>query len=151
VYGARDATLFDDRIEAAAVGLADVASRPSTDATLRARTQAAEAVARIRVSTVSVESVGGRPIYHLSLSMVDPFVNERFSEGDVEIAVRPDAPAFGIVKWLDTGLIGRTFIGFFRRYGASDEPQVRFHLAPDNAEVVAAVTLAKTLREVRGK
>src|SRR5262249_21163421 len=61
--------LFDDLIEPSALGLADVASKPRTDPLLRARVQAAEAVARVRVATVSVDSVGGKPIYRLSLDL----------------------------------------------------------------------------------
>jgi len=150
-YGAEDARLFDDYIEAAAVGLADVAVRPSADVALRGRTQAAEFVGRVRVSTVSVDSAGGRPIYHVSFSVTERLVGDAIADDHLELAVRPDSPSFGIVKWLDTGMIGRTFVGFFRRYAGADEPLLRFHLSPDTPEVAAAVTLAKALREVRGK
>jgi hypothetical protein len=169
-YQGNATQLFDDLIEPSAVGLADVASRPRTDPLLRARVQAAEAVARVRVATVSVESAGGKPRYRLSLDLGGGAIVRRgFPDDRVEIAVRPDSPAFGVVKWLDTRLIGRTFVGFFHRYAAggpeaapsnttaggpqaaSEEIELRFHLSPDAPDVLAAVHEAAALSEVSGK
>jgi hypothetical protein len=150
-YGGESAKLFDDRIDPNSVGLADVASKPRADPVLRARTQSAESVAKVRVSTVTVDSIGGKPAYHINLAVIDPLARRGFDDRSIEISVRPDSPAFGIVKWLDTRLIGRTFIGFFHRFGSSDEVQVRFHLSADEPEVLAAVRDANTLSEVSGK
>jgi hypothetical protein len=151
-YQGQATTLFDDRIDPNAVGLADVASKPRTDPVLRARAQNAEAVARARVATVSVDSAAGRPMYRLSLDLRDGSISRRgFTEDRVEIAVRPDSPAFGVVKWLDTRLIGRTFIAFFRRYAGTEEVELRFHLSADDPEVLAAVKEAAALGEISGK
>jgi hypothetical protein len=151
-YQGQAATLFDDRIDPSAVGLADVASKPRTDPVLRARAQNAEAVARARVATVSVDSAAGRPTYRLSLDLREGSISRRgFTEDHVEIAVRPDSPAFGVVKWLDTRLIGRTFIAFFHRYAGTEEVEVRFHLSADDPEVLAAVKEAAALGEISGK
>ncbi len=150
-YTGESIKLFDDRIDANSVGLADVVSKPRTDPVLRARTQNAEAVGRVRVSTVTVDSVGGKPAYHLNLAIVEPLARRGFDDKSIEILVRADDAAFGIVKYLDTRLIGRTFVGFFRRFAGADEPDVRFHLSPDAADVLAAVRDANTLREVSGK
>jgi hypothetical protein len=68
-YRGQATTLFDDRIDPGAEGLADVASKPRTDPVLRARAQTAEVVARARVATVSVDSAAGKPIYRLSLDL----------------------------------------------------------------------------------
>jgi hypothetical protein len=152
-YEGQATALFDDRIDANAVGLADVASKPRTDPVLRARTQNAEAVARVRVATVSVDVAAGKPLYRLTLDLAGgALVRRGFSDNRVEIAVRPDSPAFGVVKWLDTRLIGRTFIGFFHRFaGPAEEADLKFHLSADDPEVVAAVREAATLREISGK
>jgi hypothetical protein len=151
-YQGQARTLFDDLIEPNAVGLADVASKPRTDPVLRARVQAAEAVARVRVATVSVDSAGGKPIYRISLDLGGGTIVRRgFTDQRVEISVRSDSPAFGVVKWLDTRLIGRTFMGFFRRYAGPEDIELRFHLSPDSPEVYAAVKEAATLSEVSGK
>ena len=150
-YAGQATTLFDDRIDANAVGLADVASKPRSDPALRARAQTAEAVGRVRVATVSVDSAGGRPTYHLTLQMVGSVVRRGLEDDHVEISVRSDSPAFGVVKWLDTRLIGKTFIGFFHRYAGTEEAQLRFHLSADDAEVLGAVREAAVLSEVSGK
>jgi hypothetical protein len=147
-YAGNATQLFDDRIDATAVGLADVSENPHTDPVLRARAQNAEVVGRARVSTVSVDSVDGRPVYRLRFTFVEPPVVARFSGEQIEIAVRDDSPAFGIVKWLDTKLIGHSFVGFFHRFAGSYEPEVRFHLSPDDPQVVSAVRDASALSEL---
>jgi hypothetical protein len=150
-YTGESTKLFDDRIDSTSVGLADVASKPRADPVLRARAQSAEAVARVRVATVTVDVSGGKPAYHLNLAIVEPLSRRRFNEKSVEIFVGSDSPAFGIVKWLDTRLMGHSFIAFFRRFAGPDDAVVRFHLSPDNAEVLAAVRDADTVSEVSGK
>jgi hypothetical protein len=151
-YSGQATTLFDDRIDGNSVGLADVATKPRTDPVLRARAQTAEAVARARVATVSVDSTAGKPIYRLSLDLAGGFLVRRgFTDDHVEISVRPQSPAFGVVKWLDTRLIGRTFIGFFHRYAGAEDSEVKFHLSADNPDVLAAVREAAMLREMMGK
>ena len=149
IYAGNATQLFDDRIEPTAVGLADVTENPRTDPMLRARTQNAEVVARSRVSTVTVDSVGGKPVYRLRFTFVEPPIAARGFSGDqIEVAIRDDSPAFGIVKWLDTKLIGHSFIGFFHRFAGTYEPEVRFHLSPDDARVLAAVRDASALNEL---
>lgn len=151
-YSGQATTLFDDRIDGNSVGLADVATKPRTDPVLRARAQTAEAVARARVATVSVDSTAGKPIYRLSLDLAGGFLVRRgFTDDRVEISVRPQSPAFGVVKWLDTRLIGRTFIGFFHRYAGAEDIEVKFHLSADDPDVLAAVREAAMLREMMGK
>jgi hypothetical protein len=151
VYAGEPTKLFDDRIDSNSVGLADVATKPRMDPVLRARAQSAEAVARVRVSTVTVDSVGGKPAYHLNFAIVEPLSRRRLGERSVEILVTSDSPSFGIIKWLDTRLMGRTFIGFFHHFAGPDEPVVKFHLSSDDAEVLAAVREADTVSEVSGK
>lgn len=149
VYAGNALQLFDDRIDPTAVGLADVTENPRTDAMLRARTQNAEVVVRTRVSTVSVDSVGGKPVYRLRFTYVEPpVVAHGISGNEIEIAVRDDSPAFGIVKWLDTKLIGHSFVGFFHRFAGNFEPEVRFHLSPDDPLVLSAVRDASALNEL---
>ena len=148
VYVGNATQLFDDRIDATAVGLADVGENPRTDPVLRARAQSAEVVARTRISTVSIDSVGGKPVYRLRFTFVEPPVVARFSGDQIEIAVDDASPAFGIVKWLDTKLIGHSFVGFFHRFAGSLEPEVRFHLSPDDPQVVAAVRDASALNDL---
>ncbi len=69
-----------------------------------------------------------------------------------ELSIKPTSGAFGIARSFDARLRGQTFVGFIKRYGADDgEVQVHWHLAPDTAEVVAAIKEAVALQEVSGK
>jgi hypothetical protein len=129
--------------------LADVADNPHLDATLKARTRTAEVVGRARVSTVSVDSVGGRPVYRLRFTFPEqPIVARGFDGGPIDVAVTDDSPAFGIVKWLDTNLIGHSFMAFFHRFNGGPAPEVRFHLSPDDPQVTSAVRDANAVSEV---
>jgi hypothetical protein len=143
--------LFDDGIDPSSVGLADVTYRPRADPLLRNRTLKAEVVTRMRVSTVTVDVAAGHPIYRVQLTWVGaPFVQRGFPDTKVDLAIRAESPAFGVVKWLDTRLIGKTFIGFVRRFAGAEEPRIGFHLSADDAEVVTAIEEARTLGEAAG-
>jgi hypothetical protein len=151
-YDAQAALLFDDRIDGNAVGLADVTENPRVDPTFRARTQTAELVGRVRVLTVTSDQEAGKPHYRVNLGFVaPPLVRRGLGDDHVEISVPSNSAAFGVVKWLDAGLIGHTFVGFFRRYAQGEEPQIRFHLAADSPAVLAAAREADMLGELSGK
>jgi len=151
-YDEQAAQLFDDHIDGSAVGLADIAGNPRADPVFRARTQSAELVARVRVLTVTTDLVGGKPLYRVNLGFVaPPLVRRGIDDDHLEIAVYSTSSAFGVVKFLDVGLIGHTFIGFFRRYAQGEEPEVRFHLAADTPMILAAAREADMLGELSGK
>jgi hypothetical protein len=148
-YTGRAVELFDDKIDAAAVGLATVNNSPKNDPVLHDRVTGAEAIARMRVSTVTVDMAGGQPTYHVNIEIAASIVSRGFSENHIELSIGPSSPSFGIVKWLDTRIIGRTFIGFVRRFAGTDEPVVRFHLSADTADVLSAVREAAALADLK--
>jgi hypothetical protein len=148
-YTGHAVELFDDKIDAAAVGLATINTNPKSDPVLHERVTQAEAIARMRVSTVTVDMVGGQPTYHVSIELVASIVSKGFSENRVELSIGPSSPSFGIVKWLDTRIIGRTFVGFIRRFAGAEEPIVRFHLSADTADVLSAVREAAALADLK--
>jgi hypothetical protein len=151
-YDEQAARLFDDHIDGNAVGLADIAGNPRTDPIFRARTQSAELVGRVRVLTVTTDLVGGKPLYRVNLAFMEPpLVRRGIDEDHLEIAVHSTSSSFGVVKWLDVGIIGRTFIGFFRRYAQGEEPALRFHLSADTPLILAAAREADMLGELSGK
>ncbi len=144
--------LFDDQIDPASLGLVP----PKTarkDQTLWARSQEAEIVGRVRVQTVTVDSRGGDATYHLGLRFADQLLAPTNLEArDFEVTIEPRDPSYGLVKALDTGLQGRTFVGFVKRFaGVDDQVDVHFYLAPDSAEVAAAVQEAVAIKEVTKK
>lgn len=139
-YDARAAGLFDDVIEPNAVGL--LVSSPSREGkiVLEERTRHSHVVTRARVQTVTSDLVQGVPVFHVVLAGIDaPLAHAPLPEGRVELEIGPMSPAYGIVKSLDSGLVGRTFVGFFRWFSAGDEPRLFWHLSADAPDVITAV------------
>ncbi len=144
--------VFDDNIDPAAVGLSMDGPSPRSDAHLRERAQTADVVARVRVQTVTVDSVGDQQTYHLGIQVgVPTLTTAKVPDRTFELAIRPTSGAFGIAKAFDARLRGQTFVGFVRRFSNEDgDMEVHWHLAPDTAEVVAAIKEAVALREMSG-
>lgn len=142
--------VFDDNIEPAAVGFSLDGPSPRSDRFLRERAQTADVVARVRVSTVTVDSIGEQSTYHLGVHIVDaPLATPRVADRAFELHIRPTSRAFGIAKAVDARLRGLTFIAFIRRFaGEAGEPEFHWHLSPDTAEVTAAVREAVVLGEL---
>jgi hypothetical protein len=143
--------VFDDQIDPAAVALAD-AVNPRADPLLRERAKTADVVARLRVTTVTVETRGDTTTYHLGVVVIPPaFAEPKLSERSFDLVIGPSGRAYGIAKAFDARLRGATFVGFIQRFAsAGGEPAFHFHLCPDTAEVVAAVKDAVALGEMAG-
>jgi hypothetical protein len=151
-WDARARMVFDDNIDAAAVGLSMEGGSPRTDAFLRERAQTADVVARVRVQTVTVDSVADQQSYHLGIQVgVPTLIPAKVDDRQFELSIRPTTPAYGIAKAFDSRLRGQTFVGFLRRFATEDgEIEIHWHLSADTAEVVAAVKEANALREISG-
>lgn len=144
--------VFDDNIDPAAVGLSLEGPSPRNDPHLRERAQTSNVVARIRVQTVTVNSVGDQQTYHLGVQVgVPTLVATKVPDRTFELSIKPQSPAFGIARSFDSRLRGQTFVGFIKRYSTGDgDTVVHWHLAPDTAEVVAAIKESVMLREITG-
>ncbi|AUX40124.1 cobalamin ABC transporter substrate-binding protein [Sorangium cellulosum] len=142
--------VFDDNIEPAAVGFSLDGSSPRSDPFLRERAQTADVVARVRVNTVTVDSIGEQSSYHLGIQVgYPPLATPRVADRTFELHIRPTSRAFGIAKAIDARLRGLIFIAFIRRFaGEAGEPDIHWHLSPDTAEVAAAVKEAVALGEL---
>lgn len=147
-WNGRAAVLFDDSIAPEAAGVAGVVTVPRLDPVLRERAQSAEVVQRVRVSTVTIDRIGDVPTYHFVLAPLAAPVVGRTSAERIELSVDTTSPSFNIVRALETGLVGRSFIGFFRRFAGADEPQVHWRLDADTDATLAAVREATALQEV---
>lgn len=147
-----DRDLFGDEIDSAALGFIPP-KNPRKDQALWARSTAANVVGRVRVQTVTVDTRGGDATYHLGIRFADPVLaGANDPDRDFEVTIEPRDPAYGLVKALDTGLQGKTFVGFVKRFaGADDEVEVHFYLAPDSAEVASVVQEAVAVREVSNR
>ena len=151
-WEARSRMIFDDNIDPAAVGLSMDGPSPRNDAFLRERAQTADVVARVKVQTVTVDSVGEQKTYHLGIQVgVPTLVAAKVDDRTFELSIKPTSGAFGIAKAFDARLRGQTFIGFIKRFSSEDgEIEVHWHLSPDTAEVVTAIKEAVALREMTG-
>ncbi len=150
-WAGQDKELFDDQIDPAALGMVASSNSTRRDEALWARAQSAEIVGRVRVQTVTVDTKAGEQKYHLGLQFANELLGPtKLEERVFEVTIEPRDPAYGIAKALDTGLHGRTFVGFLKRFaGADDQVEVHFFLAPDSAEVGKAVQEAVAIKEVR--
>lgn len=144
--------LFDDTIDPAAVGLSMEGPSPRSDPFLRERAQTSDVVSRVRIQTVTVDSVGDQVTYHLGIQVgVPTLATAKTPERSFELSIKPTSGAFGIAKAFDARLRGATFIGFIQRFASEGgETEIHWHLSADTAEVAAAIKEAVALRELSG-
>lgn len=142
--------VFDDNIDAAALGLSLDSNGAGGDALLRERAQMSDFVGSVRVQTVTVDKVSDAVSFHLVIrATAPPLAAPRVADTSFELRIRPNSPAYGLAKSFDSRLRGLAFIAFVRRYASADgEPEVHFHLSGDSPEVAAAVKEAVVLSEL---
>lgn len=150
-YAGRQADLFDDTIEPAAVGLDfDKGYAPRVDKTLRERTQTGDAVLRVRVQTVTAKKDGPEANYQLGLHTVEKLAGKNPPPVDFTIDIGKQSESIGILKNFESRLVGYAFVAFVREFSRPDgERELHFHLAPDTKEVKAAVADAMLLGELK--
>lgn len=141
--------LFNDEIHPAAVGLSMDAQSPARDPLLRLRTTNADVVARVKVQTVKVYSVGAKASYVLNVAvMPPPFTKPKIDEPQFELDIKQDSAVFGMVQSLDEHLREKQFIGFIRKFPGEDGPVLHWHLTADTEDVAEVVHEASVLDEV---
>ncbi len=144
--------LFDDGIDTAAVGLGVDGLSPRGDPLLKQRARTADLVARVKVTTVTIDSFGDESTYHLGILVGYPTLSApRIPDSRFELNIRPQSRAFGIARAFGVRLQGTIFVGFLRRFrGADGQVELHWHLSADTPEVVAAVKEAVALAELSG-
>lgn len=149
-YEGRDTELFNDSIEPAAVGLdLDQSYAPGRAPLFLERTQTADAVARVRLDSLTTKPDGPGELYELRLRTSEALIAKR-ANGEYTVSVRRGNDAQGILRSLGTQLVGRAFIGFFRTFQRADgEKEVHCHLTADTKEVRAAVEQAVAVGGIR--
>lgn len=150
-YSGRQADLFDDTIEPAAVGLDfDKSYSPRLDKVLRERVQVGDAVLRVRVSTVTTKTDGPDAIYQLGLHTVEKLAGDHPPPPDFTVQIDKSRESHGIMKSFEGRLVGTSFIAFVREFAhPAGDREVHFHLAPDTREVRAAVSDALLMGELK--
>jgi len=150
-YSGRQADLFDDTIEPAAVGLDfDRGYSPRLDKVLRERAQVGDAVLRVRVSTVTAKTDGPEASYQLGLHTVEKLAGDHPPPTNFTVQINKASESHGIMKNFESRLVGYSFIAFVREFAhPSGDREVHFHLAPDTKEVKAAVGDAMLMGELK--
>jgi hypothetical protein len=153
-YTGHATELFDDVIEPQAVGMELEQGRPPKgDPVLRERTQVADAVMRVRITTVTGKTEQSGATYIIGFHVVDQLAGTHPPPTDFQITLAQRAPAIGIVRNFEDRLVTMklSFIAFVRGFSKQDDPdgELHFHLAPDTKDVLAAVMEATTLAELK--
>ena len=150
-YSGRQADLFDDSIEPAAVGMDfDKGYAPRADKALRERAQVGDAVVRVRVATVTAKKDGPDATYQLGLHSVEKLTGNAPPPADFTVQISKSSESLGIMKNFESRLVGYSFVAFVRAFGSpGGERELHFHLAPDTKDVKTAVGDAMLLGELK--
>jgi hypothetical protein len=142
-------TFYPNEIDPAALGLGAVRS-PRPDRAMWGRAVTADLDGRARIGTVTAETRLGEVVYRIGLEFANPpLAPPKVNEARWEITVTSGDPAYGFVRAFDSGLRGKIFVAFVKRFaGKDDEPDVHFYLAPDSADVAKVVQEAVALQEM---
>jgi hypothetical protein len=152
-YSGRPAQMFDDSFDAAAVGLdMDNSYHPKSDAQLRERAQSADAVLRVKVTTVTnkVEDTG--PTFEVGLKQTEWIAGDHPPGADnFSIRMQKSQQTTGMMKSLEGRLVGMEFIVFLKAFkvGESADHEFHVHFAPASKDVKDAVGDAIALRELK--
>ena len=141
-YEKEQTQIFDDTIDAAAVGL-DINETfdPSSDPNLDNRVRQADSIMRARVLTVSSRGDIAKPTFQLSLqTQGEAFTERKAIKSPFQLRIDSTSPSAGIVKHLESGLIGKTFIVFVREFVRADgDTELHFHISPDTKLMTKAL------------
>lgn len=152
-YGGHEAQLFDDTIEPGAAGLElDKGLAPSEDPLLRERTQVGDAVARVKMTTVTTKNEETGTSYQIGLRTLQVLTGKNPPPAEFQVTLPNGSESSGIMKNQGQQFVeqGKTFVAFLRSYARADgEPEIHFHLAPDAADEIKAVRDAAAQQELR--
>ena len=149
-YAGRDKELFDDSIEASALGMTMDKPTFRGDAKFRERAQKAGTVARVKITTVTIDKVDDRSTYHLTMAVIGaPIAGQ--ADAALELTLREGDNAFPLVNQLREGLRDKTLLAMWKRFHEGDGANAHFYAAPDDELTVAAAKEAIVLHEVSKK
>jgi hypothetical protein len=152
-YTGHPAELYDDSFDPAAVGLdMDNSFHAKTDARLRERAQTADAILKVKITTVTnkVEETG--PSFEVGLTQTEWIAGDHPPGTDhFNIRMQKSQQTTGIMKNLEGRLVGMEFTAFLKTFkvGDSGDREFHVHFAPATKEVKDAVGDAIVLRELK--
>jgi hypothetical protein len=155
-YAGRATELFDDTIEASAVGydLGGMAPR-MVARDLAELAQSADSIIRTRVVTVTADPGPSGASWQLGLHPLAAIGGSSPRNEDFTLVIRASDPSAGLLRAVELRLVGTTFITFTREFlaisseHATTIPALHFHIAADSREEVDAIRAALVLGEVR--
>jgi hypothetical protein len=149
-YSGHTADLFDDVIEARAVGLDPEASGSAKgDPVVRERVQLADATVRVRVDTITVKQEETGASYQVGFRVLDKLAGVHPPGETFTVKIDKGGPSAGILRSYETQLVGKRFIAFVRLFAKSDgDREYHFHLSPDSKDVAQAVQQATVLENM---
>lgn len=137
----RDAQLFDDGIEAKALGYEGSASAGSDDQLLPDRTQASDGVVRARVVTVTSKVEDSGKSLLIGFHVLETLAGHRAPAGDFTVVVPAKSSSAGLLGSMEGRLVGLTFVVFVRGFAAAGtaaeretDGELHFHLARDDKD-----------------
>ncbi len=145
-YAGHAMDLFDDAIEPRAVGIdLEQGADPRSDALVRERTQVGDAVMRVRIGTLTEKQEGAGTRYQFGIRILETLVGPYPPPEEFNVTVDGASPSIGIIRNVQEGIVGKTFLAFVRAFVRPDgDHELHFHLAPDTKAEIAAVRAAMT-------
>jgi hypothetical protein len=149
-YTADAAKIFDDVIELPAVGYGfDPGAHPMEDKRVRERTQIADAVLRIRVTSVNAmtEGAGG---WIIACHTLEQVAGKRPPAPDFNLMIDAQGPSASILRQFSTRVASGTFVVFVEEFTRADGlpgPQLHFHIAQDSPDEIIAIREAAAIGE----
>lgn len=145
-YAGHAIELFDDAIEPRAVGLdLEQTADPRSDALLRERAQTGDAAIRVRIGTLTEKQDGAATSYQLGMRILEILAGSYPPADDFIVTIDAKNPSAGIVRNLQEGIVGKTFIALVRAFVRPDgDHELHFHLVPDAKPEQAAIRAAIT-------
>ena len=146
-FAGHDKELYDDSIEATALGMTMDKPTFRGDAKFRERAQKATTVARVKITTVTIDKVDERATYHLTMAVIGPVIAGE-PDTALELTVHEGDNAFPLVNQLRENLRDKTLLAMWKRFREGDGANTHFYAAPDDELTVAAAKEAIVLHEV---
>jgi hypothetical protein len=151
-YGEREHALFDDSIDPAAVGLdLDRSYTPSADPQFAGRVREADGIVRAKCTNITTRTSDNRSTYMLSLTPLEEQALGLYPPtGPFSVTIDASSPSVGIVKHLEGGMVGKTFVVFTKEFQRADgDHELHAHLAPDTKATVRAITDIRAKEELK--
>ncbi|MCU0657781.1 MAG: hypothetical protein MUF64_21730 [Polyangiaceae bacterium] len=149
-YEGELAQLFDDSIDPAVFGLTMAESgNLEFNPKFRRRTQDADVLSVVRITTVTVSKAEGKSSFALRFEKTRDF-KAPFDDELQDLAVTEQTPQmFSIISAVQARARGRSMIGFWKRFRQQDRAVLHVQFQPDNPDTTKAIQDALALEDLK--